>query len=178
MKNVLLTGVPGVGKTTIIQRVLSKLPGPAGGFFTREIREGGIRTGFRIISLDGKEGILAQRGFKSTCRVGRYGVNVEEVERIGVVALKRALHECSLILVDEIGKMELFSEQFQKVVVECLDSPKDVLGTIQTKQIPFLDAIRLRGDVTLVEVTASNREGVPQKIVDMFIDRYTESGES
>lgn len=170
MKNILLTGVPGIGKTTVIQKVLAEVSVKVGGFYTREIREGGIRTGFRIISLNGEEGILAHKDLKSRWRIGKYGVNIEDMERVGVTALEKALQESDLIVIDEIGKMELFTKRFRTVVLQCLDSPKDVLGTIQIKRMPFLDSIRSRDDVTLVKVTTANRNDLPENILDMFRD--------
>ena len=164
----MLTGVPGIGKTTIIQRVLSELSVNAGGFYTQEVRQEGVRKGFRIVSLDGEEGILAHVDFKSRYRVGKYGVNREDMERVGVAALERALRDSDLIIMDEIGKMELFSSQFQEAVLRCLDSPQRVLGTIQKRQTPFIDSICSRKDVTLLEVTSANRVAVVQKILDVF----------
>ena len=168
MKNILLTGVPGIGKTTIIQKVLGQTSARVGGFYTQEIREGKRRVGFRIVSLDGKEGILAHTHSKSRWRVGKYGVNVEETDRIGVAALERAVEESDLIVIDEIGRMELFSERFRQAVVHCLDSRTDVLGTIQMKRLPSLDTIRSRKDVVLIEVTTGNRHSLPETILNMI----------
>ena len=115
MKNILLTGIPGVGKTTVIEKILSEISLKAGGFYTQELRRGKMRMGFRIVTTDGEEGVLAHRDFKSKWRVGKYGVHIEEMERVGVASLDLALHERDLIVIDEIGKMELYSKQFQKV---------------------------------------------------------------
>lgn len=167
-KNILLTGRPGIGKTTIIQRIVTNLSVPAGGFYTQEIREGGTRMGFRIISLDGREGLLAHKQKKSSFRVGPYGVNIEDIEGIGVRALEEALENSGCIVIDEIGSMELFSEAFQQCVLRCLDAPTPVLGTIQKKKTPFLNSIRSRQDVNLIEVTAANRDDVPSTIPEMI----------
>ena len=165
MKKVLLTGKPGVGKTTVIKRVVDKMVGRAGGFYTEEIREGGVRKGFRITSLEGQEGVLAHVDFKSPYRVGKYGVNLEDLERVGVAALSRALGECDLIVVDEIARMETFSRRFRQVVLQCLDSDKPLLGTIQKRDDPFLNAIRRRPDVQVIEVTVENREHLPESLL-------------
>ncbi len=109
VRNCLLTGPPGIGKTTVVERILARLKVDAGGFLTREMREGGRRTGFEIVTLDGKRGILATVKGRSRYRVGRYRVNVEELERVALPALERARRDCELMVIDEIGTMELFS---------------------------------------------------------------------
>ncbi|UCE19989.1 MAG: NTPase [Gemmatimonadota bacterium] len=169
MKNILLTGVPGIGKTTVIEKILSEISLNIGGFYTRELRRGKVRIGFRIVTPDGHEGILAHTDCESPWRVGKYGVNVREMERVGVAALDQALQERDLIVMDEIGKMELFSKRFQHAVLRCLRSEKRVLGTIQKSKTPFLEAIRARKDVRLVEVTISNRDALPQEIAGILL---------
>lgn len=168
MRKILLTGRPGVGKTTVIKRVLERMRGRAGGFYTEEIREGGIRKGFRIASLDGVEGILAHVNYKSPYRVGKYGVKVEDLERVGVAALLRALAGCDLIVVDEIARMETFSHQFKRAVLRCLDSDKALLGTIQQRDDPFLNSIRRRPDIQVMEVTVENRSSLPERILNIL----------
>ncbi|MGB3904128.1 MAG: nucleoside-triphosphatase, partial [Anaerolineae bacterium] len=112
-RTILLTGRPGVGKTTVIKKALDRLEGRAGGFYTAEIRESGRRQGFKIVTLDGQEGILSHVDIRGQPRVSRYGVNLGDLEEVGVAALRRAIAEADLIVVDEIGKMELFSEAFR-----------------------------------------------------------------
>jgi nucleoside-triphosphatase len=168
--NWLLTGPPGVGKTTVVAQVVERLGVRAGGFYTREIREHGRRLGFAINTLDGQEGILAHVDAAGRPRVSRYGVNVADIDGVAVPALLRALRGAALIVVDEIGRMELFSDRFRQAVMACLDSPKPLLGTIQApgpaaalaggpaRREPFLDAIRNRPDVSLYVVSRDNRE--------------------
>jgi nucleoside-triphosphatase len=158
VKNVFVTGKPGVGKTTIIERVLQALDVDAGGFCTREIREAGERVGFSIDGLNGDSGILARVGFESPFRVGRYGVNRDDLERVGVAALNDAVANASLIVMDEVGRMELCSETFRAAVARALDSEKPLLGTLQARSNDFLDSIRAREDVELFTVTTANRE--------------------
>ena len=171
MTNILLTGVPGVGKTTVIQKILSEISLRTGGFYTQELRKGKIRIGFWIVTTDGESGILAHKDYKSEWKVGKYGVDIEEMERVGVTALEQALHERDLIIVDEIGKMELYSKQFQNVVLRCLDSRKIVLGTIQKSKTSFIEAIRSRDDVTVLEVTTKNRDALPREIIQMLLKK-------
>ena len=166
-KNFLLTGLPGVGKTTVIRKVLQLLPKnlKVDGFFTEEVREGGERIGFQIVTLDGQRAWLARKGFQSTHKVGKYGVDLKAIESVIAPTLKRAIERSDLIVVDEIAKMELSHPVFARVVWECLESSKPVLGVIQRSRLPFLDKVRSRGDVLLFEVTQQNRDGLPEKIV-------------
>ena len=138
IKNIFVTGKPGCGKTTLIIDVLKDLDLDAGGFYTEEIREEGKRVGFKIKTLNKKEGVLAHIKFKSKYQVGKYKVNLKDLEEIGVSALEKAVKEKKVVLIDEIGKMELFSEKFKRVVLKALNSENKVLGTIMLKRNPFL----------------------------------------
>ena len=170
-KNLLLTGLPGVGKTTVVRKVLNLLPPnfKAGGFFTEEVREGGERIGFQIATTDGQKAWLARKGFQSPHRVGKYGVDSKAIEGVIVPVLKRALEEADLVVIDEIAKMELSHPAFAEVVWECLESPKPVLGVIQRSHLPFLDKVRSRGDVWLWEVTPSNRDRLPDELANELL---------
>lgn len=156
-KNILVTGRPGVGKTTLILRVLEGLKIDAGGFYTLELREGGRRVGFELCTLGGRKGVLAHTAIKSPYRVGRYGVDLKSLEELGVEAITGAIRARSLIIIDEIGKMEVYSKKFREKVIEALDSSTPVLATIGPQPIPFLKRIKSRADVRLIEVTPDNR---------------------
>jgi nucleoside-triphosphatase len=158
--NILVTGRPGVGKTTLIRRVLASLPAEAGGFYTSEIRENGRRVGFSIESTGGARGTLAHVDYRGPYRVASYGVNRDDLERVGVAALDKAVEGSELILMDEIGRMELCSEAFQAAVMRALDAATPVFGTIQAASNPFLDAVRARSDVEIIEVTTQNRDAM------------------
>jgi len=154
----LITGPPGSGKTTLIRAVLAELSAKAGGFVTEEIREGSERTGFRVSALDGRDGTLASiRGTRGP-RVGRYQVDVLAFERVGVTALEAATCEADLIVVDEIGKMELCSPRFVLALEAALASPKPILGTILQAPHPWTDALKRRPRVELYRLTQRNRE--------------------
>ena len=163
----LLTGRPGVGKTTALRSVVARLGARAGGFYTKEIREAGRRTGFRLVTLDGTTGILAGLNISSPYRVGRYGVHLSNLEKLGVEALWRAIREpeVPVVVIDEIGKMELFSPAFRDAVLAGLDSPKAVIGTITLARSSWVDALKARPDVTLLEVTPANRAACPELIL-------------
>jgi len=162
---VLLTGNPGVGKTTIIMEAIKDLKN-VGGFYTKELREGGERVGFEVITLiTGKRGILAHKNFDSKYRVGKYGVNVETFEKIMWEELNTALlNKVPLIVIDEIGRMELFSKKFMKIVEDVLKKDVKVLGVIQKRRNPFLDRIRNMKEVEILEVTRSNRDIIFKRI--------------
>ncbi|MGB8657909.1 MAG: NTPase [Candidatus Zixiibacteriota bacterium] len=158
--NYLLTGHPGVGKTTIIRKVIGKLKLPAGGFFTEEIRENDMRMGFAIVTLSGFKGVLAHRNFKSRYKVGDYGVGVYTLNRLGVKEIQMCLMEKKFIVIDEIGKMELLSPQFQDVVEKALNADNPVIGTITLANHPFAQKVRNRTDVKIFEVTKENQEKI------------------
>ncbi len=157
MKQVyLLTGQPGSGKTSLIKQAIAGMKGKAGGFYTEEIRSQGVRQGFRLITLDGDTAILAHIDIRSPHRVSRYGVDVDSLDRVGVSALRQAAQHCDLVIIDEIGKMELFSSSFREAVLQIIDSGKKVLGTIMLAPNPWADAIKSKPQVKLVEVTRAN----------------------
>ena len=161
---ILLTGVPGVGKTTVIRKV-ARLIGPdAAGFYTEETREGGRRTGFDIMTLDGRRATLARSGKKSRHRVGRYGVDLQALDSVAVSAVEEAVGGGKTIIIDEIGKMELFSQKFRDAVIRAFDSPSPVVAVIMLKPNEFADSIRRRADVMTFEVTTSNRASLPSRI--------------
>jgi len=165
-KTILLTGRPRVGKTTIIKDVVERLPGQAGGFYTEEMRERGRRQGFKIVTLDGREGVLAHVGIKSRMRVSKYGVNLADLEGIGVTAIREALAQKDYVVIDEIGKMELFSQAFKDAVWAAVHSHKPVLGTITLASHPWADSVKALPQVTVIEVTQANRDKIAQQVLD------------
>ncbi len=165
-KNILLTGNPGVGKTTIIKRVTSGLKN-IGGFFTEEIKEEGKRIGFRIVTIDGKKGILAHKE-KGEFMIGKYSVNIKDLEEIAVESVFSAIKEKEIVIIDEIGKMEILSSKFREVVMEALDSPKIVIGVIHKENSGFFKKIKERKDVELIEVRFDNRNHIEKKLKEFF----------
>ena len=161
----LLTGKPGTGKTALIKEALARTNVKGGGFYTEEIRTGGIRQGFRIVTLDGQEAILAHVGISSPYQVSKYRVDTDSLNRIGVSALRRALKESDLIVIDEIGKMELLSPRFKEVVMQAINSGQKVLGTIMLNPHPFADEIKSHPEVETLLVTRDNRTEVMGKVL-------------
>ncbi len=167
MKQVyLLTGRPGTGKTSLIRQAVARVKGKAGGFYTEEIRNQGIREGFRLVTLDGQDAILAHVNINSTYRVSKYGVDIDSLDKVGVSALHRAVRECDLVVIDELGKMELFSANFRRAVSQIIDSGKRVLGTIMLNPNPWADAIKLKPQVNVVTVTRANYHQVLKELLE------------
>ena len=161
----LLTGRPGTGKTSLIRQVVAGIKGRASGFYTEEIRSRGIRQGFRLVTLDGQSAILAHVDIHSPYRVSKYGVDIDSLDRVGVSALRRAAEECNLVVIDEIGKMELFSDNFRKTVLDIIDSGKRVLGTIMLNPNPWADRIKHQPQVNLITVTRDNHQWVLEELL-------------
>jgi nucleoside-triphosphatase len=154
--NILVSGLPGSGKSTLIEKVVRKINKPATGFFTTELRERNRRVGFAIITLDGKRGILAHRDIDSRYRVGKYGVNLRDLDQIGVMSLQPTTPG-EIIIVDEIGKMECFSPLFKKTLLVALASDHQVIGSIALKGGQFIQRIKSRADVRLIHITETTR---------------------
>ncbi len=166
-KTLLLTGRPGVGKTTVIKRVAQTLGGQAGGFYTEEIRDDDERrVGFRLVTLAGDEVVMAHVDLRGQGRptVSRYGVDVDAIERVGVAALQEAATSNGVMIVDEIGKMELFSEAFKEAVEQAVAGDARVLGTVMSSRRRWVDELKVRDRVTVWEVTVENRDDLPKRI--------------
>ena len=166
MKQVyLLTGRPGTGKTSLIKQAMLEMKDRAGGFYTEEIRSQGIRQGFKLVTLDGQDAILAHVNIKSPYQVSKYGVDIDSLDRVGVSALRHAAQHYDLIIIDEIGKMELFSANFRQAISHIIDSGKRVLGTIMSSPNPWADAIKQKPQVNLIEVTRANYHQVLEELL-------------
>jgi nucleoside-triphosphatase len=169
-EKILITGRPGCGKTTLIKRIVSNLPRRAGGFYTEEIRLAGTRAGFKVVTLDGKEIVFAHVDFKSPERLGKYGLDLSALERIGVGAVRQAIQARQLIVIDEIGPMEIRSLIFRDAVNEAFASEIPLLATIFARPLPFTDAIKSRSDVRVIEVRPDNRERLVSELSDKIRD--------
>ncbi|NPA13163.1 MAG: NTPase [Aquificae bacterium] len=161
--NILLTGKPGVGKTTLVKEVVKRLDTEPVGFITEEIRgRDGKRKGFKAVSFDGKEVLLASKEKKSDYQVGSYYVFVDEFEKFAVDTLAEGIvRNDKLIVIDEIGKMELLSQIFDRIVKDILgDSSKLVLATVPIKNVhPTVSWVKKRPYSLLFYLT---RENYPQ----------------
>ena len=164
-KHILIMGRPGIGKTTALRRVLEGLdPQRVSGFYTEEIRAGGSRRGFKVKTLDGKEGLLAHVDVQGGPRVGKYGIDVRGFERIALRVIDPRRVRADVIVIDEIGKMECLSEAFEGCVGEILTSHKMLVGTVAQRGGGLIEEIKGREDIAIFELTPKNREVLVQRI--------------
>jgi nucleoside-triphosphatase len=167
----LLTGAPGVGKTTAIRAVAASLTGRRlGGFVTEEIRESGARHGFELVTFDGRRAVMAHVDHPGPARVGKYGVDVAVVEELARSALA-VRGDIDVYLVDEIGKMECLSPVFVDAMSALLDSGVPVVATIGQRGGGFIATVKRRPDVTLWVLTRANRDGMPARVRSWIEER-------
>ena len=162
---VLLEGRPGTGKTTVVARLADLLRArriAVAGFVTHELREGRRRVGFELETVAGERAVLAHVSFSGPPRVGKYGVDLAAFERVALPVLELAAAD--VVVIDELGKMELASERFRDSVERIFDSPANVVATVHVFRNPFTDALKQRGDVERVRVTQAVRDGLPEQL--------------
>ncbi|MGY4706988.1 NTPase [Candidatus Bipolaricaulota sp. J31] len=165
-----VTGHPGVGKTTLVLRVVERVPLKCGGMITKEIRKIGRRVGFSVHDvLTGKEGVLAHIHLERGPKLGRYRINLRDLDEVGAAAIERALAECDLIVVDEVGPMELHSERFIRAVERALESDKHLLVTVHRASNHHL-AYRIRHEVDhFFRLTATKRDRITEEIIGLLL---------
>ena len=162
----LLTGPPGVGKTTVLRRAAEELADlEIRGFFTEEIREAGQRVGFRIETSDGRSDVLAHVKIRSPHKVSKYGVDVAALERVLSKEFS-SLPSNAIVLIDEIGKMECLSRRFVETMDRLLESAEVLVATVALRGGGFIDEIKRRPGVVLWNIARSNRDEMPAKVAD------------
>ncbi len=172
---VLLTGLPRSGKTTIIKKVIPELKRDYQlyGFYTEEIVENNERVGFEIITVDGEREILAHKTkILSTIQLKSYRINLSGFEKVALESLKRGLArniKNPLFIIDEIGKMELLSKEFRLLVTKLFDRPYNILATAPLRDLPFTRQLKKRSDLQIIEVTKKERDFLPERIINLFM---------
>lgn len=171
LRVLLLTGAPGVGKTTVMRRVAEALGEHHGaGFLTDEIRVRGERRGFRLVTLDKREWIFAHVDLPKEARVGKYGVDIAALD--AAAAAELALRpDIEVYLVDEIGRMECLSPRFISAMQDLLSSGRVVIATIARHGEGFIRAVKARPDCVLWEVTRENRDRLPAQVLAWLAER-------
>jgi len=166
---ILLTGLPGCGKTTAIMKIIAGLNCKSvAGFYTEEIREGKTRKGFRFKRLDGAGGILAHVDIKSRFKVGKYGVDIAGFEKDVVPILDADRSEAELFVIDEIGKMECFSEKFVAAIHKLFASDKSVLATVARKGSGLISKVKNYPGTQLFNLTRENRDKTIDEILQLL----------
>jgi nucleoside-triphosphatase len=161
----LITGLPGVGKTTVIRKIISSLEGwQLAGFYTEEIRVAGERQGFRAVSLDGSERVVAHLDFRGPHRVGKYGVDVSAIDQLAASTLA-FMSAIDCYVIDEIGRMECLSPRFVLAMRTLLNSRALVIAAIAQRGAGFIAEAKQTKDADLWEVVRSNRDDLPQRAV-------------
>lgn len=174
---IFVTGRPGIGKTTLVSKVIKIIREngySVGGIITEEFRERGFRKGFKIIDIgSNKTGILASVNLTNGPRVGKYIVNLIDLDNIGVKAIENAARNSDLIVIDEIGPMELYSEKFRKIVLDIMDGDKPLLATIHWRigSKKFGKRILSYPNIKIFRLTLYNRGYLYKNIAEIFL-RY------
>lgn len=151
----LITGTPGSGKTTLVENWLEDTDLDVAGFVTREIKYNGERVGFEIVSVSGKTARLSHRDFDTDKKVGKYGVDVDALDRIVEEELNN--RHADVVIIDEIGKMELFSENFRNAVSKLWKGSTPVIATIMKGSNPFCDQLKNSPNTVMIEITRHNK---------------------
>jgi nucleoside-triphosphatase len=175
---ILLTGRPGSGKTTAIRQVVAALGDRADGFYTREVRAAGRRSGFELVTLAGETALLATQDpdvhFDRPAPFGRYRVNLHAIDALGVPALLDALDGGQVVVVDEIGPMEILSPRFRDAILRILDSQVAVVGAIVLRPQPFADRVKAHPRVTVRTIATANRDDLPAQILAELVQHGVE----
>jgi nucleoside-triphosphatase len=163
----LLTGVPGIGKT-IIRHIADRLKGRnLGGFYTEEMREHDVRRGFRLVGFDGIERVIAHVDFPKVHRVGKYGIDVGEIDE----AADRLTHGLAdVYLIDEIGKMECLSDRFVSRMRILLDGLQPVIATIARHGGGFIEEVKRRKGAVVWEVTHANQDKLAVQVLEWLME--------
>jgi nucleoside-triphosphatase len=167
-KVILLTGKPRVGKSTLIKKIVEKIgPNICGGFYTEEIRDSDNRIGFNCVTIDGISEVIAHVESRSSIRVGRYGFELEAFENIAIKSIGDSLSTKKIIVIDEIGFMQMYSDSFQKLVYKIVSNNQHiVLGTVPLDNHPQIDPIKNLDGVKIIPINEDSRDSVSEDLIN------------
>jgi nucleoside-triphosphatase len=173
---VFLTGIPGVGKSTVVRKVAERIQQDGvkvGGMTSADLRSGSARVGFEIRDLmTGRVGVLAHVNQTTGPRIGKYRVKSQDLDKLGAEAILAAITYADLIVIDEVGPMELTSRRFKDAVQAALACSKSLLGTVhRNAQDPLIQAIKTDRSVEVIEVTNENRDSLPRVLLERLMTR-------
>ena len=164
-KNILLAGLPRVGKTTVVQKVLARARARFGGFYSQAVDQAASRRDFRLITVEGRNRCLSRKRVIRRFEIASLvGVDVADLETRGIAAIRQALERCQVVVIDEIGLHQTLSGPLQQAVLEALDSERPVLATVPLHGTPFIEALKARADTLVFEVTTENRVLLPDRV--------------
>nr|WP_279538075.1 nucleoside-triphosphatase [Paenibacillus turpanensis] len=167
----LLTGKPRMGKTTMIKKLINEIGSEmCGGFYTEEITNSNDRIGFRCVSVNGESVEIANVESPSKTRIGRYGVDIEAFENFAINILQDALSSKKIIVIDEIGFMQMLSTSFQKIIQDIISDNNIVLGTVPLDSHPEIDKIKYLKKVKIIGVNDFNRNAIPEYLVNDIME--------
>ena len=164
-----LTAPPKMGKSTAIKKIINMLGAKnCCGFYTKEIIEDGKRVGFKIVTLSGKEGILADVSYDGEYIIGKYGVNLKEFEKVALTELESIINADSnkYVIIDEIGPMQLFSDKYKELLLKIASTDKKIVGTAFYESYDWLDDFKKLDNVELIEIDEMNRNDIPMEVVE------------
>lgn len=176
-----MTGLPGIGKTTMLERVASHFSSRGvriGGFTTSEVREQSQRIGFRITDVStGNSGWLSRKDSETGPRVGSYRVISENLEKIGVESIEKAVSDpIDLILIDEIGPMEMTSASFRRTISQVFSTDKPTVVSVRLgSHYPEIE--KVRRDCLQFMLTLATREQVYQRLIEQ-VENWINGSES
>lgn len=177
IKNIILiTAKPRTGKSTCIKKFIDIVGiNNCTGFYTEEVRdkENGERTGFVIKTLDGREKELASVNFNSEIKISRYGVNLKNFEELCLPIIEDSFNNNKILIIDEIGPMQIFSTKYKELLMRLANSNKIVVGTIFYDDYEFLNEFKKLQNIELIELSFENRDDMPSVLnnkVNMLMD--------
>jgi len=172
----LLTGKPRMGKTTMIKKLIKEIGADnCGGFYTEEIIHANDRIGFRCVSVKGGSAEIANVESQSKTRIGRYGVDINIFEEFVIKALQDAINSKRIIVIDEIGFMQMLSPAFSEIVHDIISGNHIVIGTVPVDSHPEIDKIKYLMDVAITSLNEFNRDSVSDFLVKDIMDAFNSS---